>query len=434
MRSIFNLDQHEDVHPQVARDFKHNFIVNVADMAAWFFGDSFTNSKTILPVFMSTITSSPILIGLATALVDAGWSLPQVFMVSQVERLERKLPTVIWLGLFERLAFLALAAAALWAPKMPHTIAVSIVMLIIAWRGISSGLVALAWQELIATVIPVFRRGAFFGISTFIGQGLGMAASVVAAVLLVRVPYPQNFAAIFFISFIFVMVSFVFLILNREPQIERPESKKPEPLSLRRIRAVLDSNSNFRQYLITRSLYYTGMMPFSFMAVYGIERFGFDDAYVGVFNGIFIAGAIISNLVSGYISDRFGNKPVLILDACCWIAALVLTLAFRNVILFYVVFFLMGIANAARTLGDFNLAMEFGGEDQRPLYIGLFRAMTGTVGLLAPMIAGVLIQLLGYEVTFILSLGFAALGLVTFYRGVRDPRRLVRVVAFSRKR
>ena len=80
MRNFFIIPNSHSLNPEVVVHFKRNFFANLLDAGFWFLGDSFVAAYTILPVFMSTLTDSPIMIGLIPALEGAGWFLPQLFM------------------------------------------------------------------------------------------------------------------------------------------------------------------------------------------------------------------------------------------------------------------------------------------------------------------------------------------------------------------
>ena len=90
----------------------------------------------------------------------------------------------------------------------------------------------------------------------------------------------------------------------------------------------------------------------------------------------------------------------------------------------YVVFALMGFSNAGGVVADFNLALEFGPETERPTYVGLTRTSTGLALLIAPIIGGLIAQSIGYPQMFMTSLLFAAGGLYLLKRRVKEPRHL----------
>lgn len=78
MKNFLTIPNPDTLNQEVVKHFKRNFIANIMDAGFWFFGDSFVAAYTIMPVFISTLTNSPILIGLIPALEGAGWFLPQL--------------------------------------------------------------------------------------------------------------------------------------------------------------------------------------------------------------------------------------------------------------------------------------------------------------------------------------------------------------------
>ena len=101
---------------EIQRHFRWNFAVNVADGALFWLGISFAVPSTIMPLYVSHLTDSRILIGLISAISGAGWYLPQLLTANYVERMPVKKKMVINVGLFsERLPFMVMAASTfLW--------------------------------------------------------------------------------------------------------------------------------------------------------------------------------------------------------------------------------------------------------------------------------------------------------------------------------
>ena len=421
---FFALPDPTAISPEVVQHFRRNFLVNVGDITMWLFGASFVSVSTILPVYAAKLTDSPLVIGMIPALTDAGWFLPQLFMAPYVERLTRKLPTITWLGALERLPYLVLALAVIWLNTLPPPIAVVIFLVIIAWKSLASGLVAMPWQELIATVIPVSHRGRFFGISHLAGHLLGVGGASMAAIILARLPYPRNFAVIFFIGFLSITLSFVFVLLNVEPRKKPAANLQNSQHYLQRLSSILRGNSNFRTYLLSQGLTYFGGMAYGFMAVYGVQRFGLPDAQAAIFTAILFASSVAGYALWGPIGDRVGHKRVLELTGAFWLAALLMALIAPSAEVFYVVFALIGINRAGGILGDFSIAMEFGPEAERPTYIGLARTVTGPVLFLAPLLGGAILQLTSYTVMLGFSLVFAVAGLGILRFRVVEPRDL----------
>jgi hypothetical protein len=165
-----------EVEAQRDRDYRWNFAVNLLDGAAFWFGLSFASSSTIVPLFISKLSDATWPLAAIAVLGQGGWYLPQLFTARNVERLSRKKPVVVNLGFFlERLPMWLLIVAAIVARETPG-LSLALLLVAFGWHVIGAGIVATAWQELIARCFPVERRGRFLGLTTFIGTGMGAAA------------------------------------------------------------------------------------------------------------------------------------------------------------------------------------------------------------------------------------------------------------------
>lgn len=182
-----------EVAAEVERLFPWNFWMNLLDGAAFWFGATFYSTGTILALFISKLTPDPRAIGLMAAIAQAGWFLPQIFTASAVERLPRKKAMVVNLGLvLERAPLFLLMLAPLVALRNPQW-ALFIALSTLTWHVVGAGIVAISWQDMIAKIIPLNRRGRFFGVTNALGTIFGFAAAGISARLLEDVAYPMSF-------------------------------------------------------------------------------------------------------------------------------------------------------------------------------------------------------------------------------------------------
>jgi MFS family permease len=424
---FFTLPPDANAHPEIARHFRRNFVVNALDMMTFLFGVSFVSVQAILPVYARHLTDSALLIGLIPALTDAGWFLPQLFFAPLVERVPRKLPLVLWLGALERVPFLLLPLGALWLGGLAPALAVAVFIVLMALKSIGGGFVATPWQEMLAKVIPVSHRGRFFGLAHFAGQLLGIGGAVIATLLLGWLPYPQNFALSFLVGAVSIWASLGFLALTREPaQAPAPRPAQTNREYVRRLSEILKRNTNFRTYLLSRWLAYFGGMAFGFVAVSAVERFDLADNVAGLFTVVFNGASVAGFAVWGPLGDRLGHKRVMETAGALWLCALGVALFSTSALAYYFVFALMGFSQAGTMLSDLNIAMEFGPEAERPTYIGLTRTVTGPALLIAPLLGGWIAQTWSYSALFGTSLVLAAGGLVLLRLRVKEPRHLPR--------
>lgn len=411
-------------HEQVQRNFRWNFSVNVVEGAFFWLGISFAAPSTIIPLYVSHLTDSRVAIGLIAAISGAGWYLPQLLTANYVERLPLKKPMVVNVGFFsERLPFLAMAASALLFASRSPGLALWLVLLTLAWHTLGAGLIAIAWQEMVAKVIPVNYRGRLLGLANFGGNATGMLGAVLAAAILARLPFPANFALCMLLTFVFVMCSWLLVAQTREPPLH---SNKPQ-IGLReyaqRLPGVLRRDHNFAFYLLSRVTGIFGKMGIGFLTVYAVQRWRLTDSQAGLYTTLLLAGQTVANLLAGVMADRFGHK--LVLEISLWLCALGMAVAVwaPGPAWMYLVFAAIGGLNAADIVSGIMLPLEFTGPDERPTYIGLANTIPGLFAAVAPILGGWLASRAGYPTLFLVAGGASLMAWGVMHCMVREPRR-----------
>jgi len=171
----------------IERNFRWNFVVNALDGTSFWFGVSFISSAIILPLYVSHFTDNPLLIGLIPFLATAGYLVPQLFVANAVERAPRKKFFPVNLGFFlQRLPLFLLAPSAYFFAANQPTLALVSFFALFAWHTIGSSLTLVGWQDMIAKIIPVEKRGRFFGITNrpWKNAGDSLASRILSATVL----------------------------------------------------------------------------------------------------------------------------------------------------------------------------------------------------------------------------------------------------------
>ena len=242
-----------EVAAEMARDYRWNFVVQALDFGLFWFAASFASSTTILPLFVSKLTSSTLPIGLVAMVAQGGWYLPQLFTANLIERLPRMKPVVVNLGFFlERVPFWLMVAAPLFALESPQ---LALVLLLVGWtwHNVGAGIIAPAWQDLVARCFPVERRGRFFGVAAFLGAGAGALGAGVSAWLLAELPFPMSFLAVLAIAAVGITLSWVFLAMTREPVQGVSLSRRSQSQYLSELPDLVRNDKNFARFLLARA-------------------------------------------------------------------------------------------------------------------------------------------------------------------------------------
>ena len=261
------------VQPEIERNYRWNFLVNSLDGANFWFGMSFFSSTIILPLFVSHFTANPVAIGLIAFLGWAGIFLPQLFVANAVERAPRKKFFPVTLGFFlERLPLLLLPPAVYFLAIRQPLWTLVIFFVLYAWQNIGTGIVVVGWQDMIAKIIPVDKRGRFFGITNFIGNGTGILGALAVPLLLGRFAFPLGYVLAFTIAAAFIFLSWVFLALTREPAVHSSKPAVSQLVYLRSLPAILRRDRNFRMYLLAQIIFSLSGMATGFLVVYAVQH------------------------------------------------------------------------------------------------------------------------------------------------------------------
>lgn len=406
---------------EVERNYRWNFAFNLLDVASFWIGLSFISSATIVPLFVSKLTSSQLAIGLVAIIAGSGWFLPQLFTANTVQRLARKKPVVVNLGFFtERLPIWLLPISALLAVESP-TLALILFFIGYAGHGLGAGLIATAWQDMIARCFPVDRRGRFFGVSTFVGSSVGIAAATVSAWLLAMLVFPTNFAASFALAALFITLSWAFISFTREPVQPGSRQRQSNRQFWSSLPDILRSDRNFRNFLIGRLLLVIGGMGVGFVTVAAVQRWQIGDGIVGLYTTFMLVGQTVGTLGFGLLADRRGHKISVELGGLALLIAFIIAWFAPAPQWYYVVFLLLGIVNGAMMVSGLMIVFEFSEPKMRPTYTGLTNTSLGVLGILTPLV-GAWLASQNYDWLFAVSAAASLAGLVVIRWFVREPR------------
>lgn len=415
----------ETPSPENFKNLRHNLLVNIFDGAFFGMGIGFASFVTILPLFVSTLTDSAILIGLVPAIHNVGWQLPQVFTARWVARQKRYKPLTLFLTIQERLPFLGLALVALALPSLGVKWALILSFVMFVWQGLGAGLTANPWQSLIAKIIPSERRGTFFGLQAGAANLLASVSAILAGMILEGFVSPLNYAGCFLLAFIAMIVSWIFLALTRESAITpRPDDALTSPSRFwASLGDILRRDRNFRWFLVARTVSFLATMGFAFYSVYAVKAHGVGEMKVGGMTATLLGVAIVANVVTGWIGDRWSRKMILEggMVAACMSALLAWWAPTPG--WFYLVFGLAAITNVSIWTVGMSTILEFGSEAERPSYIGLANTLVAPASILAPFLGGWLADLAGYTATFAASAVSAVAAVLIFHLLVREPRQ-----------
>lgn len=403
------------------KHLRFNFVVNVLDGS--FFGAAlgFASFVTVIPLYVSGLTSSAVLIGLIPAIHTVGWQLPQLFTASRIARLRQYKPVVLTMTTFERLPFLGLAVLTGSSAGLDKSVILLITFTLLIFQGISGGLTATAWQSMIAKIIPFKVLGTFYGVQSAFANLFASIGAVAAGFILDSQPYPIDFTLCFALASISMAISLGFISLTREQAHDSNGRNATQHAFMANLSTIIKRDVNFRWFLLCRNLTQFSTMGFAFYTVYAVNFFSINEKVNGFMTGILLATQVLANPILGWLGDRRGHLLALQIGILASVLSAGLAWLAQTPGWFYPIFLFAGIANVSAWTVPMALTIEFSPLELRTSYIGLANTLVAPSTFLAPVLGGLIADLAGYPVTFLLS-GLA--GVVTFFitYAIRNPR------------
>jgi MFS family permease len=407
----------------IQRNLRFNLTINILDGGFFGLAMGFASFITIIPLFVSQMTDSALLIGLVPAIHSVGWQFPQLLTADWVSRAKRIKPQVLWATIHERIPFLGLALIAWFLPKLGIQNALILTFILLVWQGIGGGFTANAWTSLMTKIMPTTLHGTFFGAQMAAFTGLEGLASVAAGLILDRLDGPLDFTVCFLAASVSMVISFIFISFAHEPDGRpRPIEGKPDGF-WKEAQQILKTNRNFVAFLVMRSLSQFAAMAFSFYIVYLVWIFGVSEFVAGLMTGVYLISSIVASLVMGRLADSWSSRGVMIIGALAATLSALLAYFAPFASWFYASFIMASMAIVAIWTIPIPLTVRFGTEEERPYYIGLSSTLTSPATLLAPVFGGWLADTVGFQATFMVSVVCGLLMAAMLVFVVKDPSR-----------
>lgn len=411
---------------ETARNARWNFFVNLWDVIFIMLGLSLISRETVMPALINQLTDSKLAIGLIPAIYSLGTNLPQLLIANFAERLRYKKPFVMLVGgAGERGGYLLAGLAIFFFAESAPQLALVLFFLCLAFSAFSMGVGTPPWFDMIAKVIPTHRRGLWSGVGHGVGALLGVIGAYFVGYTLEAYAFPRNFALLFIVGFVIMMISWGGLALTREPASTTVKERISIKAYYRALPILLRRDHNYARFLLSRTVAVLGTMTTGFYMVFGIEQFGVEGATIGWLTAVLVASQALLGVLWGIIADRSGHKLVLTGGALALMTAALLAWFAPNQAWLTAVFILLGAGIAAELTSSLNIILEFCEPADRPTYIGLTNTLLAPTLALAPLLGGWIVTWRGdYSMLFLTAALCAGLGALLLLIWVREPRHI----------
>ena len=355
---------------------------------------------TVLPAYLSNLTSNSVLIGLIPAIFYLGYFLPQIISAYITQNTPKRKKYILIIAIAERVGIFLIAISSQMTSRFSNSSVILFFFLAYSLYSSTLGLIMPAYSDFLSKAIYK-KRGLFFGINQALGGVIGFIASLIATRVLASSSFPNNYRIIFWVSFAFSFISPIIISNFKETEFPVQPKKKNVSAFIKYIPMVIRKNPNLRKYLLTRQLIGLATMGNAFFTIYAIQTFDLSDSMLGIFTMVILLSQSMSGILWGFIGDKFGYKKILTISSILLFLEGLLALTINHPLGFLAISGFIGSVYSAIYISHPNLIFEIAPPEETSLFIGLSNSLIAPITALAPILSGIIVASLGYNYLFL---------------------------------
>ena len=327
------------------------------------------------------------------------------------------------------IAWFSVVSRLLWVPMLlisfvlPKTLWVGAFLLLTLLSALCLNVAAPLWTAWITDVVPEGSRGRYFGRRNMYAGWVGLVVPIAGGYFLDAATKrhagsePAAFAIVFLAATAFALGSFGLILRSPDvPQAKSgPEGKVRD--SAWSYYAAPFADKNFRRVMAFFAALVVGQsVAGQFFTVYQLKYLQLNYTAFQLLTAVATLASLASMPLWGYLADKYGNKPVLMISCVLvlvppllWILAAPDGIAglwavdsrgglHVSVTKLIIVFLnlIAGLGWAGVGLTQFNLMIGAAPADKRTVYVSAIAAISGLAGGLAPLAGGALMVAFGH--------------------------------------
>jgi MFS family permease len=400
------------------RNYAGHFVHGMLGMT----GFRLVNAPTFIPAYLHLISGSDFFVSLGASLQQLGGVISPIAGAAQIEHRKRILPVSMFLGTMMRVQILGIALAGWFLGGTPLLVSVLLFLFLL---GLFSGPQGVAFQFLLAKMIPIERRGQLQGWRNLTGGVIAASLSYFAGTYLVgHNVFGNGYSTTFTLAFILTslgLTAFRFLVREPEPPSVRSRSSIRE--RVRDLVPMLRSNPGFMYFMIARTFAIASRVAQPFYIIYVGKQIGFSGDVVGTLSLAFLGADTVMSVGWGYLADRYGFRSNFIIALAFWISSTVLLMNVTSPTWLFIAFFGLGAGNSGYQMSAQNIVFEFGHRDDMAMRLAFSNTAESVMSALGPLVGGVIAAGLGYHAVFWVAIASEAIALVLLVALVEEPRK-----------
>ena len=266
----------------------------------------------------------------------------------------------------------------------------------------SGSFASIAYTDILGRAIEPDSRKRFFLMKQLISSFGVIISALLVKLVLGFFAYPVNYSILFISAGVLLLIGTIGFWLIREPAgVEKKKISMAE--RFRAFRDAISKDRNLQMYLLLINTSGIILVTIPFFILLGRTKFELTGTMVGTYLLVQMSGSLATNIILNLMNKNQRYKGILYMfiltGTTVPIAALLLS---SNQTLYMIVFLLSGISLALYQIAAPGVLLEISNDENRPVYTGL--AGAGSImNMIFPIIAGVLIRLIGFPAVMVIS-------------------------------
>ena len=407
---------------------RRNYLLGIVNGTFTQLGMNLTQPSLVLSVFVRALGGSNALVGSLSAIRFGGWLLPQFLVASWIQPRRRKVPIAAGMEIVRLAVYAVLGILTYTLGLANPSLLLFLFLALFTLSRLTAGTGGLARMDAIGKIVSPRRRASFFAARSFWGGLVVFGAGFLVRYVLDEAHgplFPFNFTLLFGLSaFCFFTALLVFAqIREQSDPADRPHHSLKAQLA--RAPGLLKGDPTLRRYVLVRIMLNMTRLSAPFYPIFALDVLGAPASMVGFYLSAQTLARILSNLLWQRLGRARGNfflvktaslltalEPLLAV-ALPWLMRLAgLTVERSGLLLAYLftgVFLVAGGTQSGRSISFMALLLDLAPDEERASYIGLVNTTLGFVSFL-PILAGAIIDWLGFEPIFLAATGLLLLG------------------------
>lgn len=370
---------------------------------------SMIEMNTVLPSLISYLTSNTVAFGgIYSIMLGAPFVFNLIFS-SYLQKFALKRKFLI-LGIYLRsISFLGMAVVTFVFAKTNPIIALVSLYFLSFLFSVSGGFASIAYSDIVGKLIPSEKRGMLYSVRQFFsGIAALMGGFFIAWIFKSeKLLFPMNYALGFIVGALGLIIGGVGFWKIKEPAEEiRKEDLFIKTNFAKNILGILKTDRPFLKFIMIENITSFSLMILPFYMVFIKNSYSNYMDYMGTFVVAQVVGSISSNFLWAYVSKKFGSDSIVRL--CIFIGAMIPIIALLinplGAVWYILVFLLIGFISSGREIGFESYILDITPNERRTIYLGI-RGSLNVLVVLLPLVGGIFIEILGYQLTF----GFVSL-------------------------